>query len=139
MSRLGRRKVARSGPLSSKEQAPDSTRRRCRGFITIVFDPPYRESGEVRYVASPDINTEDFKAAVDFLSVQDNVDPEKSASSVFVDGVHGVKRRAVIDTRIKVTVSCFHHADMSCGNVKGYFIWKTAGRNSNENEKALNA
>ena len=50
-----------------------------RGFITLTFDPSYtgESKGEPRYVAAPDINTENFQAAVDFLSVQDNVDPEK--------------------------------------------------------------
>ena len=70
-----------------------------RGFLTIAFDPSFtgESGGQPRYVASPDINTEDFQAAVDFLSVQDNVDPEKigiritstrkkSASSAFAAG-----------------------------------------------------
>ena len=50
-----------------------------RGFLTIAFDPSYcgESGGQPRYVASPDINTEDFCAAVDFLSVQENVDPER--------------------------------------------------------------
>ena len=52
-----------------------------RGFLTIAFDPSFtgESGGTPRYVASPDINTEDFQAAVDFLSVQDNVDPERIA------------------------------------------------------------
>ena len=49
-----------------------------KGFLTIAFDPSFTDEsgGQPRYVASPDINTEDFQAAVDFLSVQENIDPE---------------------------------------------------------------
>ena len=59
-----------------------------RGFLTIAFDPSYtgESSGEHRYVASPDINTEDFSAAVDYLSTRDDVDAERIGFSVFADG-----------------------------------------------------
>lgn len=59
-----------------------------RGFLTIAFDPSYtgESSGEPRYVASPDINTEDFSAAVDYLSTRDDVDAERIGFSVFADG-----------------------------------------------------
>ena len=76
--------IAISGPFGAvKEQASGLYAQelwRERGFLTIAFDPSYTgESGQAipRNVASPDINTEDFLAAVDFLSVQENVDPEK--------------------------------------------------------------
>lgn len=59
-----------------------------KGFLTIAFDPSFtgESGGAPRYMASPDINTEDFQAAVDFLSVQNNVDAEKSVLSVFAVG-----------------------------------------------------
>lgn len=93
-----------------------------RGFLTIAFDPSFTgESGGVaRYVASPDINTEDFQAAVDFLSVQENVDPEK----IGILGICGwggmALNTAAIDTRIKATVSSTMY-DMSRIGAKGYF------------------
>ena len=77
-----------------------------RGFLTIAFDPSFtgESGGEPRYTASPDINTEDFQAAVDFLSVQDNVDPER----IGILGICGwggmALNTAAIDTRIKATV-----------------------------------
>lgn len=75
--------IAISGPFGAvKEQASGLYAQTLaeRGFLTIAFDPSYtgESSGFPRNVASPDINTEDFLAAVDFLSVQENVDPEKS-------------------------------------------------------------
>lgn len=83
--------IAVSGPFGAvKEQSSGLYAQTMaeRGFLTIAFDPSFTgESGGVpRYVASPDINTENFQAAVDFLSVQKNVNPERSESSVFVDG-----------------------------------------------------
>lgn len=74
--------IAVSGPFGAvKEQASGLYAQMMaeRGFVTIAFDPSYtgESSGEPRYVASPDINTEDFQAAVDFLSVQENVDEER--------------------------------------------------------------
>ena len=74
-----------------------------RGFLTIAFDPSFtgESGGEPRYTASPDINTEDFQAAVDFLSVQDNVDPER----IGILGICGwggqALNTAAIDTRVK--------------------------------------
>lgn len=74
--------IAVSGPFGAvKEQSSGLYAQSMaeRGFLTIAFDPSFtgESGGSPRYVASPDINTEDFSAAVDFLSVQDNVDPEK--------------------------------------------------------------
>lgn len=93
-----------------------------RGFLTIAFDPSFtgESGGEVRYVASPDINTEDFCAAVDFLSVDERVDPEK-ISIIGICGWGGFALNAAcIDTRIKATVTSTMH-DMTCVSAKGYF------------------
>lgn len=78
-----------------------------RGFLTIAFDPSFtgESGGTPRYVASPDINTEDFQAAVDFLSVQDNVDPER-IGIIGICGWGGMAlNAAAVDTRIKATVT----------------------------------
>lgn len=93
-----------------------------RGFLTIAFDPSYtgESGGEPRYVASPDINTEDFCAAVDYLSTREDVDPEK----IGILGICGwggmALNAAAIDTRIKATVSSTMY-DMSRVNANGYF------------------
>ena len=93
-----------------------------KGFLTIAFDPSYtgESTGTPRYVASPDINTEDFQAAIDFLSVQDNVDSEK----IGIIGICGwagfALNVASIDTRIKATV-CSTMYNMSRVNHNGYF------------------
>ena len=91
-----------------------------RGFLTIAFDPSFtgESGGSPRYVASPDINTEDFQAAVDFLSVQENVDPER----IGILGICGwggmALNAAAIDTRIKATVASTMY-DMSRDNARG--------------------
>ncbi|MFV0424601.1 MAG: alpha/beta hydrolase [Bacilli bacterium] len=93
-----------------------------RGFLTIAFDPSYTgESGGIpRYVASPDINTEDFQAAVDFLSVHENVDADK-IGIIGICGWGGMAINAAnIDTRIKATVASTMY-DMSRVVAKGYF------------------
>ena len=93
-----------------------------RGFLTIAFDPSFtgESGGNPRYTASPDINTEDFQAAVDFLSVQDNVDPGR----IGILGICGwggmALNTAAIDTRIKATVVSTMY-DMSRVAAKGYF------------------
>ncbi len=93
-----------------------------RGFLTIAFDPSFtgESGGEPRYVASPDINTEDFSAAVDFLSVQEKVDPER----IGILGICGwggmALNAAAIDTRIKATVASTMY-DMTRVNARGYF------------------
>ncbi len=93
-----------------------------RGFLTIAFDPSFtgESGGQPRYVASPDINTEDFSAAVDFLSVQENVDPER----IGILGICGwggmALNAAAIDTRIKATVASTMY-DMTRVNARGYF------------------
>ena len=93
-----------------------------RGFITIAFDPSFtgESGGNVRYMASPDINTEDFMAAVDFLSLNDMVDPEK-IGIIGICGWGGMAiNTAVLDTRIKATVAMTMY-DMTRVNANGYF------------------
>ncbi|WP_025092709.1 alpha/beta hydrolase [Bacillus safensis] len=93
-----------------------------RGFLTIAFDPSFtgESGGNPRNVASPDINTEDFQAAVDFLSTQDIVDSEK-IGIIGICGWGGMAlNAAAIDTRIKATVTSTMY-DMSRVNAEGYF------------------
>lgn len=93
-----------------------------RGFLTIAFDPSFtgESGGQPRYVASPDINTEDFSAAVDFLSVQENVDLER-IGILGICGWGGMAiNAAAIDTRIKATVASTMY-DMTRVNARGYF------------------
>ena len=93
-----------------------------RGFLTIAFDPSYtgESTGTPRFVASPDINTEDFQAAVDFLSVQENVDTEK-IGIIGICGWGGIALNvASVDTRIKATV-CSTMYNMSRVDHNGYF------------------
>jgi len=93
-----------------------------RGFLTVAFDPSYtgESGGEPRYVASPDINTEDFSAAVDFLSLLENVDPER-IGIIGICGWGGLAiNAAAMDTRIKATVTATMY-DMSRVNANGYF------------------
>ena len=109
------------------------------GFLTIAFDPSFtgESGGFPRYVASPDINTEDFSAAVDFLSVQDNVDPER-IGILGICGWGGMAiNAAAIDTRIKATVASTMY-DMTRVNAKGYFDAMDADARY-EQRKALNA
>ena len=93
-----------------------------RGFLTIAFDPSFtgESSGEPRYMASPDINTEDFQAAVDFLSLNDKVDPDR----IGIIGICGWGGMAInvaaLDTRIKATVASTMY-DMTRVNANGYF------------------
>lgn len=117
--------IAVSGPFGAvKEQASGLYAQTMaeRGFLTIAFDPSFtgESGGEPRYMASPDINTEDFQAAVDFLCVQENVDPEKIAI-IGICGWGGMAlNAAAIDTRIKATVASTMY-DMTRVNAKGYF------------------
>ena len=117
--------IAVSGPFgASKEQSSGlyAMRMAERGFVTIAFDPSYtgESSGEPRRTASPDINTEDFLAAVDFLSAQDNVDPER-IGIIGICGWGGIAlNAAAADTRIKATlVSTMYDMTRVSGN--GYF------------------
>ena len=117
--------IAVCGPFGAvKEQASGLYAQEMaeRGFLTIAFDPSFtgESGGTVRYVASPDINTEDFSAAVDFLSVQENVDPER-IGIIGICGWGGMALNvAAMDTRIKATVTSTMY-DMSRVNANGYF------------------
>lgn len=117
--------LAVSGPFGAvKEQSSGLYAQTMaeRGFLTIAFDPSFtgESGGQPRYVASPDINTEDFQAAVDFLSLQDNVDPEK-IGIIGICGWGGMAlNAAAIDTRIKAVVPVTMY-DMSRVNARGYF------------------
>ena len=93
-----------------------------RGFLTLAFDPSFtgESGGNVRYMASPDINTEDFMAAVDFLSLHESVDPER-IGIIGICGWGGMAlNAAALDTRIKATVASTMY-DMTRVNAKGYF------------------
>ena len=135
--------IAVSGPFGAvKEQAAGLYAQTMaeKGFLTIAFDPSYtgESGGTPRYMASPDINTEDFQAAVDFLSVQDNVDPEK-IGIIGICGWGGMAlNAAAIDTRIKATVACTMY-DMTRVNAKGYFDAEDSEQARYEKRKALNA
>lgn len=117
--------LAVSGPFGAvKEQASGLYAQTMaeRGFLTIAFDPSFtgESGGEPRYMASPDINTEDFCAAVDFLSVLETVDPER-IGIIGICGWGGMAlNAAAIDTRIKATVASTMY-DMTRVNAKGYF------------------
>lgn len=117
--------IAVSGPFGAiKEQVSGLYAQTMaeRGFLTIAFDPSYTgESGGIpRYVASPDINTEDFSAAVDFLTTLDNVDVERIAI-IGICGWGGLAiNAAAMDTRIKTTIASTMY-DMSRANANGYF------------------
>ena len=117
--------IAVSGPFGAvKEQSSGLYAMTLaeRGFLTIAFDPSYtgESGGEPRYVASPDINTEDFCAAVDFLSICEQVDADR----IGILGICGwggmALNAAAIDTRIKATVTATMY-DMSRVNANGYF------------------
>lgn len=117
--------IAVSGPFGAvKEQSSGLYAQTMaeRGFLAIAFDPSYtgESSGEPRYVASPDINTEDFSAAGDFLSIREDVDPER-IGIIGICGWGGMAlNAAAIDTRIKATVTVTMY-DMSRVNANGYF------------------
>ena len=110
------------------------------GFLTLAFDPSFtgESGGQPRYVASPDINTEDFCAAVDFLSVQDNVDPER-IGFIGICGWGGMAiNAAAMDTRIKATVASTMY-DMTRVNANGYFDSENTAEARYEKKKAMNA
>lgn len=109
-----------------------------RGFLTIAFDPSYtgESGGEPRYVASPDINTEDFCAAVDFLATRDYVD----ANRIGILGICGwggmALNAAALDTRIKATVASTMY-DMSRVNANGYFDSANSAKDRDELRRRL--
>ena len=111
-----------------------------RGFLTLAFDPSFtgESGGSPRYVASPDINTEDFQAAVDFLSLHELADPER-IGIIGICGWGGMAlNAAAIDTRIKATVSSTMY-DMSRVNAKGYFDSEDSPEQRRQKRLALNA
>ena len=117
--------IAVSGPFGAvKEQCSGLYAQTMaeRGFLTIAFDPSFtgESGGNVRYMASPDINTEDFMAAVDFLSLCDLVDPDR-IGIIGICGWGGMAiNTAALDTRIKATVASTMY-DMTRVNANGYF------------------
>ena len=117
--------IAVCGPFGAvKEQASGLYAQTMaeRGFLTLAFDPSYtgESGGTPRYMASPDINTEDFQAAVDYLSLREAVDPE------------------ALDTRIKATVASTMY-DMTRVNAKGYFDAEDSADARYAKKQALNA
>lgn len=135
--------IAVSGPFGAvKEQSSGLYAQKMAelGFLTIAFDPSYTgESGGMpRYVASPDINTEDFCAAVDFLSVQENVAPER-IGIIGICGWGGMAiNAAAIDTRIKATAAMTMY-DMTRVTANGYFDAEDSEQARFEKKKAMNA
>lgn len=117
--------IAVSGPFGAvKEQSSGlyAQEMAARGFLTIAFDPSFtgESGGEPRYMHSPDINVEDFQAAVDYLSVQENVDSEK-ISIIGICGWGGMAlQTACLDTRIKATIAVTMY-DMTRIAGNGYF------------------
>ncbi len=134
--------IAVSGPFGAvKEQSSGLYAQAMaeRGFLTIAFDPSFtgESGGTPRNVASPDINTEDFQAAVDYLSVQDNIDADK-IGIIGICGWGGMAlNTAALDTRIKATVVSTMY-DMTRVNAKGYFDSEDSEAARHEKRKALN-
>ncbi len=117
--------IAVSGPFGAvKEQCSGLYAQTMaeRGFVTLAFDPSFtgETGGNVRYMASPDINTEDFMAAVDFLSLHQRVDPDR-VGIIGICGWGGMAlNTAALDTRVKATAVMTMY-DMTRINAKGYF------------------
>ena len=135
--------IAVSGPFGAvKEQSSGLYVQHMAelGFVTVAFDPSFtgESGGEPRRMASPDINTEDFLAAVDFLSVQDNVDPER-IGIIGICGFGGMAiNAAALDPRIKATVASTMY-DMSKVTVEGYFKSEDTKEQRMAKRKALAA
>ena len=135
--------IAVCGPFGAvKEQAAGLYAQTMaeHGFLTIAFDPSFtgESGGTPRYMASPDINTEDFQAAVDFLSVLDNVDPER-IGIIGICGWGGMAlNTSALDTRVKATVASTMY-DMSRVNTQGYFDSENSESARYEKRKAMNA
>lgn len=109
-----------------------------RGFLTIAFDPSFtgESGGNVRYMASPDINTEDFMAAVDYLSLHERVDPDR-IGIIGICGWGGMAlNTAALDTRIKATVVSTMY-DMTRVNANGYFDSEDSDEARYEKKKAM--
>ena len=135
--------IAVSGPFGAvKEQSSGLYAQHMaeRGFVTIAFDPSFtgESGGEPRRMASPDINTEDFLAAVDFLSNCELVDPER-IGIIGICGFGGMAvNAAALDPRIKATVASTMY-DMSKVNVEGYFASEDTPAQRQEKRRALAA
>ena len=135
--------IAVSGPFGAvKEQSSGLYAQHMaeRGFVAIAFDPSFtgESGGEPRRMASPDINTEDFLAAVDFLSNCELVDPER-IGIIGICGFGGMAvNAAALDPRIKATVASTMY-DMSKVNVEGYFASEDTPAQRMEKRKALAA
>lgn len=135
--------IAVSGPFGAvKEQASGFYAQTMaeRGFLTLAFDPSFtgESGGEPCYMASPDINTEDFQAAVDYLSCRDDVDPER-IGIIGICGWGGMAlNTAALDTRVKATVASTMY-DMTRVNAKGYFDAEDSAEARHEKRLALNA
>ena len=135
--------IAVSGPFGAvKEQASGFYAQEMaeRGFLTIAFDPSFtgESGGQPRYMASPDINTEDFQAAIDFLSTNEMVDPDR-IGIIGICGWGGMAlNTAALDTRIKATVASTMY-DMSRVNANGYFDSENTEEARHAKREALNA
>lgn len=135
--------IAVSGPFGAvKEQSSGLYAQKMAelGFLTLAFDPSFtgESGGTPRYVASPDINTEDFSAAVDFLSVHDNVDHER-IGIIGICGWGGMAiNAAAIDTRIKATAAMTMY-DMTRVNANGYFDSENTADARYAKKQAMNA
>lgn len=135
--------IAVCGPFGAvKEQSSGlyAQEMAIRGFLTIAFDPSFtgESGGEPRYVASPDINTEDFQAAVDYLSTRPDVDPER-VGIIGICGWGGMAlNAAAIDTRIKATAAMTMY-DMTRVTAKGYFDSEDSEEARHAKRVAMNA
>ena len=135
--------IAVCGPFGAvKEQSSGlyAQEMAIRGFLTIAFDPSFtgESGGEPRYVASPDINTEDFQAAVDYLSTRPDVDPER-IGIIGICGWGGMAlNAAAIDTRIKATAAMTMY-DMTRVTAKGYFDAEDSEEERHAKRVAMNA
>ena len=135
--------IAVCGPFGAvKEQAAGLYAQTMaeRGFLAMAFDPSFtgESGGQPRYMASPDINTEDFQAAVDDLSCREDVDPGK-IGIIGICGWGGMAlNAAALDTRIKATVASTMY-DMARVNANGYFDAEDSEAARYEKKKALNA
>lgn len=135
--------IAVSGPFGAvKEQCSGLYAQTMaeRGFLTIAFDPSFtgESGGKPRYVASPDINTEDFQAAIDFLSNHEQVDAER-IGIIGICGWGGMAlNAAALDTRIKATVASTMY-DMTRVNADGYFDSESSEEARYQKKVVLNA
>lgn len=135
--------IAVCGPFGAvKEQASGLYAQTMaeRGFLTIAFDPSFtgESGGHPRYMASPDINTEDFQAAIDFLSTNEMVDPDR-IGIIGICGWGGMAlNTAALDTRIKAT-SAITMYDMARVNANGYFDSENTADARYAKRQALNA